>query len=297
MSAKKPKKAAKDPDAAPWTVAGIRGVVPPGRRLGAPTEKRPLPWNASGVVGVTPPGNLKPGEGPATRWILKHQKGAPPPKPVATKAPPRKLGRPVPGEVVEPKPIDAGRPTAGFVPDPAAGTGDPASLKLFLDEITEFFAAHTPADTAEEDLDMLIRQSQTPYEIIVAFTILAALVGEDQNKRNRFGRSLQRGAKAYYNLAQRLDKKVRPPRGLAPQTLDPIFYDLPQLAYQLPFAFATDAFSKLLDMVRGSIAHERLLIRAARDFRRRFIEGRSLGDKALSAMFPWTEPEWAPEDS
>ena len=125
---------------------------------------------------------------------------------------------------------------------------------------------------------------------------LSALIAGDTEQRNRYARPLERGARAFFNLAMRLDSSVKPPRGLAPQRLDPIFYDVPKTAYQVPYAFATDAFVRILELLRGDLRHDRLLVGLARDLYQRFIASRSYGDRALSAMFPWQEPAWAPLD-
>jgi hypothetical protein len=267
-------------DDRPWAATGVRGITPPGRRL-SKDEKRPLRWSASGVRGVTPPGKLEPGKGPATDWTMKRAGAAPTrPKPGA------KAGGPQPGE----------RVNAGFVPDVLAGGDDPKSFKVFLDELAAFFRDHKPDEAAMVHLAELIGQSHAPYEIIVGFTVLSALVGADKQLRSRYSWALERGAKAFYNLAMRLDPRVKPPRGLSPQRLDPIFYDLPATAYQIPYAFATDAFVRILDLVRGDIAHDRKLVAFARDLHARFVGRRSFGDKPLADLFPFDEPPWAPGD-
>jgi hypothetical protein len=271
-----------EPDRPPWHAPGVTGVEPPGRRLAKPTETKGQPWNASGVRGVTPPGKLKPGEGPAVEWLARKEKKT---------APAGGGGKKTPGEAPP-----AGRPTAGFVPDVFSDQGDPKTLRDFLDEIAKYFREHAPDESATVHLAELIGQSHAPYELVVAFTLLSALVGTDTEQRNRYAWALERGAKAFYNLAMRLDKKVKPPRGLAPQRLDPLFYDLPASAYQIPYAYATDAFLRMLELVRGDIAHDRAMITFARGMHQRFVASRSFGDKALSHMFPWEDPIWAPED-
>ena len=67
-------------------------------------------------------------------------------------------------------------------------------------------------------------------------------------------------------------------------------------AYQVPFAWATDAFLRQLDLLRGDIAHDRALMRLARSLYKRFVAQRAFGDRSLAAMFPFEEPAWAPDD-
>ena len=279
-----PKKPKDDEPSAPWHAPGVKGVRPPGRRLGAPTERRVSAWSASGIRGITPPGTQEPGEGAAAQWTMRKDKAKKKKRPVAVqKAKPAAAQR-------------GGQPDAGFVPNVLAGGDDPTSLKALLDDLAGFFREYKPDESASVHLAELIGQSHAPYEIVVGFTLLSAIIGKDTELRNRFAWALERGAKAFYNLAMRLDKTVKPPRGLAPQRLDPIFYDLPATAYQIPFAFATDAFLRMLDLVRGDIGHDRNMLRFARALHERFIGGRNYGDRALSEMFPWEEPPWAPED-
>ncbi len=266
----------------PWHLPGAKHVVPPGRRLDK-ADNASNRWSASGVRGIRAPGNQKPGEGAAWQWMTRKDKGKKRKKPTTAKRP---------GSAT----ADAERPTAGFVPNVFADTGDPVSLKAFLEEIANWFRDNHPDDISKTHLAEMIGQSHAPYEIIVAFTMLSAIVGGDTNERNRFAWALERGAKAFYNLAMRLDKNVRPPRGLAPQRMDPIFYDLPGTAFQIPYAYATDAFLRLIELTRGSIAHDRKMMSFSRDLHRRFIEERSYGDRSLGDIFPWEEPPWAPEE-
>ncbi len=272
-----------DDERRPWDSPGITGVTPPGRRLDKPGDKRYAKWAASGVRGVVPPGSLKPGEGAAAEWLQRKGKRRP------TKPS-------VPKKTSKPAPTNPERPTAGFLPDVFSDTDDPRSLKVFLDEIAFFMRDNQPDEDAPMHLAELIGQSHAPYEIIVGFTLLSAVVGQDTEMRNRFAWALERGAKAFYNLAMRLDRKVKAPRGLAPQRLDPIFYDLPSTAYQVPYAFATDAFLRVMELVRADTGHDRLLITFARDLYDRYVVQRSFGDKPLSDLFPWEEPHWAPEE-
>jgi hypothetical protein len=258
----------------------VKGVTPRGRRLDAAGSPRAARWSASGVQGVTPPGSVKPGDGPATQWLNRRKQ--------TKKRPPRRAD---PGAAP-----GSGRPTVGFVPDVLAGADDPQGMRAFLEEIAGFFREHRPDDSAAAHLAELIGQSHAPYEIVVAFTVLSALLAGDTAQRNRLSRPLERGARAFFNLAMRLDDTVKAPRGLAPQRLDPIFYDVPRTAYQVPYAFATDAFVRIIELLRGDLRHDRLLVRFARDLYQRFIASRSYGDRALSSMFPWQEPLWAPPD-
>lgn len=265
-SGKKP--ASPDASAAPWAARGVSGVVPPGRRLSEAAEKRRARWSASGVDGVAPPGNQEPGEGPAAEWVLRHQKTQ------------KRPGKPA-----------LGRPGAG-----AEAQGDPADLKTFLELFAEFFRTHPLDPENAQQLGQLIAQSHAPFEILIAFTILSAHVGTEGPQRKKHQWSLERGAKVFYNLAKRLDASVRPPRGLVPKTVDPLFFDLPRTAMQIPFAYATDAFLRTLELYRGDTNRDRLLMRFARQMRDRFIEHRTFGDQPLARLFPWNEPAWAPEE-
>ena len=296
---------ADDDERRPWDSPGVRGVVPPGRRL--PRRKPSVPdpsrrglrdverpsvadhrgqrkvaWAASGVKGVVPPGKLGIGEGPATDWVMAKAKQRPKARP---KPPPAKGSKAAP---------NAERPTVGFIPNVLAD--EPDSLKAFLDEIAVWIRDNRPDDSASTHLAELIGQSHAPYELVVGFTTLSALIGSDTAQRNNFAWALERGAKAFYNLAMRLDSKVKAPRGLAPQRLDPIFYDLPATAYQIPYAFATDAFVRILDLLRGELGHDRKLVRFARDLYERYVAQRSYGDKPLAELFIWDEPPWAPAE-
>lgn len=303
----------------PWLVGvtGVTGIVPPGRRLSPITERRATKWSASGVSGVRPPGKQKPGEGPAAetaaklerklvlrdkaaRKAMDQAKAAAKPsvgaKPSAGPKPPAALGRG--GGAKTPAAFrDPGRPSAGFVPDAFASLRDPDDLKAYLELISEFFKGTPPGAHAGDNLAELILQSHAPYELVVAFTVLSSIVGKNASLRKRHTAPLERGAKAFFNLARRLNPNVKAPRGLVPETLDAIFYDLPQTAHQVPYAFATDALCRLLDLVRAGDEDSDLeLIHFVEGLRTRFIDERSLGDQPLSRMFPWQLPEWAPEE-
>lgn len=266
----------------PWTARGVAGVVPPGRRLGEAGEKRRATWSASGVAGIQPPGNQKPGEGPAARWAIAKSKGESP-----TKLPVPKKGKGEPS-------LAPARATAGFVPDLRASDGDPKDLKTFLDLFAEAHGKIALDAEAASQLAQLVGQSHAPFEIMVAFTWLSAWVGSDGARRKEYQWALERGAKVYFNLAKRLDPTVRPPRGLVPKTVDPLFFDLPPTAFQFPYAYAVDAFMRVLELLRGDHVRNRKLIELAHTLYARFIEKRSFGDRALSAMFPWKPPAWAP---
>jgi hypothetical protein len=307
---KPPKDAPKPKPDAPWRVAGIEGIVPPGRRLSPESENRPLAWSASGVRGVVPPGKLAPGTGPATEWTLKKAgvdaRGRPtkPSRPGARAGDAaaqgsggsRAAGRARRGApAAPPPPIEAGRPTAGYLPDPNAGSADPRSLKLLLDEIAAFFDSRPILAERRDELDLMIRQSHAPYEVAVGFALLASVCQEPEPK-GRHARALQRGAQTYYNLAMRLDPELSPPRGLNPRAVDALFFDMPDSYRELPYSATAHAFLGLLELLRGDRVHDRDLLRFARKLERRFITGRSYGDQAVSTLLPWTEPAWAPED-
>ena len=285
-----------DKDRSPWLrgVAGVQGVVPPGRRLAK--DKRPTRWSASGVKGVTPPGTQKPGEGAAAEWLkgkdkskqLAQKKNA---KAVELQQKTASRGQPGKFEHVEFDPL---RPMAGYVPEVFADVGDPGDLKAFLQTINDFLTEHRPDATTAIHFNQVVNQSHAPFEIVVGFTVLSVLVGRSTELRRRFALSLERGAKVFFNLAARLDDRVKPPRGLVPETVDAIFYDLPATAYDAPYAFATDAFMRQLELLRkeDDPEYDERLLEFGRYLRGRFIEGRSFGDQPLSRMFPGDVPQW-----
>lgn len=278
---KGPGNASNEPKTA-WSARGVSGIVPPGRRLTPPGEKRRARWSGSGINGIAPPGNQKPGEGPAAAWAIAKDKGV---------RPSTMTKRPAKGEELRPN-----RPTAGFLPDLSAADGDPKDWKSFLDIFAEHFkAAPIDSDNAEQ-LAQLIGQSHAPFEIMIGFTILSAFVGQDGERRRANQWALERGAKVFFNMSKRLDPSVRPPRGLVPRSVDPLFYSLPQAAFQIPYAYAVDAFGRVLELCRGDTNYDRKLLRFFRELRARFIERRSYGDREIAALFPWEEPSWAPHD-
>ncbi|MFO0723873.1 MAG: hypothetical protein U1E65_08835 [Myxococcota bacterium] len=284
MATKDPKKtggASGEPKSA-WGARGVKGVVPPGRRLAKPEEKRRARWSASGVNGIAPPGKQKPGEGPADAWAIAKDKGIRP----------SQVGK----KVAKGKELSPARPTVGFVPDLAVSAGDPKDWKSYLDLYADFFRDNPLQDDNAEALGQLIGQSHAPFPIMVGFTILSAWVGAEGDRRRTYQWALERGAKVYFNMAKRLDASVRPPRGLVPRSVDPLFYSLPQAAFQIPFAYGVDAFGHILELCRGDTNYDRKLLRFFREMRGRFVEKRSYGDKEIATMFPWDEPAWAPHD-
>lgn len=298
--AKKPSSGDKA-EVSPWLkgVANVKGVVPPGRRLSPVGERRSNKWSASGVTGVRPPGKQKVGENPGVTWASKEAKA----KDKALKATQRQLEEKKRGRKPgRPEGKDAGeafdplRPMAGFVPDAFDDASDPDSLKAFLDQLGEFLTENRPNPEVAEHFSQLVLQSHAPYEIVVGFTVLNGLVGKSTPLRRRYSLALERGAKTFYNLAARMNGQLKAPRGLVPETVDALFYDLPAIAFQVPFAYATDAFLRMIDLIRDGtdLDFDRVLIKEARALRRRFIERRSFGDQPLSRMFPWEEPDWAP---
>lgn len=286
----------------PWLegASGVTGVVPRGRRLSPPSERRDRRWSASGVAGVTPPGRQKPGTGPASESAeLTERKRA-----AREKAARRALadarssrGKAKGSRRAEARAPDLGRPSFGFVPDAFRDGRDPTDLKGFLEEVTQFVKDLGPEEAIAESFAQVVLQSHAPHEIVVAFTILSTIIGKSTPLRRRYTAALERGAKTFFNLATRLDKTVKAPRGLVPETMDAIFYDLPRSAYQVPYAFLTDAFCRMADLFRGERDVDRPLFEFVMDLRRRFIECRSLGDKPLEDLFPWSEPDgWCPEE-
>lgn len=270
----------------------VRGIVPPGRRFSEKEERRTTRWSASGVRGVTPPGNARPEDSPTSRWAergrLEKQRAHRANKKAleATKA--------RPGEATAE--LDLTRPMAGFVPAVFDDLHDPDGIKAFLESVNETITTHRPPVPVAESFKELINQSRAPYELVVAFTILSAIIGKSTHLRRRYALALERGAKAFFNLARRLDPEVKVPRGLAPESLDTLFFDLPDIAMQVPFAYATDAFCRQIELLReDDPTRDADLIRGAQALRKRFIERRAFGDRPLRDLFPWSVPEWAPE--
>ncbi|MEO1230657.1 MAG: hypothetical protein AAFZ18_17310 [Myxococcota bacterium] len=240
----------------------VEGVVPPGRRL--ESAARESKWSASGVKGVTPPG-------------LGRARSQAPARPRAQpngRAPAKRPGR---------------------VVDLIGGGDDPDDIGAFLQALGDFITRHAPSDEHAEGFAELIRQSQAPFEIVVAFTVLSALADADPSLRSEHGRALERGARTFFNLARRLDPAVEVPPDLGPESVDPLFFDLPYLALDVPYAFAVDAFCRQLELLREDDGRrDALLADEAETLRRRFIERRAFGDQALRELFPWTRPDWAP---
>ena len=276
----------------PWQEGtDVHGVVPPGRRLSPPTERRPNAWSASGVKGVTPPGNARPETSPSAEWVrenIARKVRAERTNIRALRA--RQKGF---GEAV----VQTPRPSAGVQPDPFADVRDPESMRAYLQVIHQFLEEQPVPEDAPESLAQLITQSHAPYEIVLAFTLLSAAVGRDPDRRRDFSHALERGAKVFFNLVQRLDEPVTPPDELRPETMDAIFYDLPDTALQLPYAFASDAFAQMADLLRepGNSDRDRALVTFLKQLRVAHIEGRSFGDQALETMFPWELPRWGKE--
>jgi hypothetical protein len=239
----------------------VKGIVPPGRKLSDAPRARV--WQGSGIEGVTPPGTQEP-EAPKKRRALES-----------------------PIQKREKKSKKDAKPVA-------------ASSSLPLQGLLDRFAAFTrenlePTEELMRDLARDILQTHAPFEIVVGFTVLSALVGADEALRRTHHLPLERGAKAFYNLGKRLDPKVRAPRGLVPQTLDPLFFDVPDLAFQLPEPFVVQAFGTLLDFLQTDPDHDRALIAFVLELRKEYVLGRKFGDQSMERMFPWTEPDWAPE--
>ncbi|MBK8011544.1 MAG: hypothetical protein IPK13_09345 [Deltaproteobacteria bacterium] len=273
-----PRKKATPPERPKWTrlvhpspwlegVDRVVGVVAPGRRLSDPRVVRRTRWSASGVQGVTPPGRQAPGQEPGIDWAKKKSKDR----------------------------LAAEREGREHL---KGAQRDPTDLKAMVAIITEFVDQHVPTADSADAWAALIRQSHNPFEIVVGYTILGAILSKKMALRRRYGAALDRGAKTYFNLARRLSPKAEPPRGLVVETLDALFFDLPTVALALPFAFVTAAFLRTMELLRTE--HEPAAIKKqdeaiaqfAHHLHTRFIGRRSLGDHALRAMFPWDPPEW-----
>ena len=55
------------------------------------------------------------------------------------------------------------------------------------------------------------------------------------------------------------------------------------------------AFGRAIELLRKDEAHDEKLVAFARRMYTRFVEGRTLGDKSLESLFPWSEPDWGLE--
>lgn len=280
-----------EPGRSPWQEGtGVKGVVPPGRRLS--DEPRKTKWSASGVKGVTPPGSHGPGEGPSADWAEKVEQE----RTKKAEANRRKLEKAKAKAGAAQEPMDPMRPMEGFVPDILAGLHDPSDFKSFLRRINEFLDQQKPGPELAESFASLITQSRAPFEIVVGFTILSGVIGKSTQMRRRYGVALERGAKVYFNLIGRLEQNVQVPRGLVPETVNALFYDLPAAAYQVPYAYATHAFLRMMELLREDEDKDRAIGQVGQELYDRFIRGRSLGDQPLSRMFPFELPAWAALD-
>ena len=273
-------------DERPWTKGtNVKGVVPPGRRLDK-TKSRKTRWSATGVSGVTPPGKLKPDEGPSVDWVEKEERR----KEKKTKDNKRQAEKAKSGNAK----LDPMRPIAGFKPNALADVADPTDMKSFLKPINDFLDQKKPSSDLAQAFASLITQSHAPFDILIGFTILSALIGKSTQLRRRYAVALERGAKVYFNLLQRLEKNVQVPRGLVPETVNALFYDLPQAALSVPYAYATSAFLRQMELLRDSFKPEldQAIVELGQQLFDKFIAGRSLGDMSLAKMFPYTPPEW-----
>ena len=262
-------------DDVPWRAKGVRGVTPPGRRFSTQDRGPRAPWQATGVRGVQIKKPESSEQVSSRRWTMAHASKSERPKrkhlsggPAHKKEPARKK--------------DSARLNEN-------------SLKNILDEVADFFRKFGGSHKAEVSLSEVITQSQAPYEIIVAFTGLSTLVGQDYEKRELYTFALERGARAYFNLAMRLDDTIKAPRGLMPHKLDALFFDLPATAFQLPGAFVADTFGRLSELLVDDVDYNHELFTAVRSLYEKHIEGKSYGDEDLNSIFPFIHPNWAPE--
>lgn len=258
----------------------VEGVTPPGRRL--EKQRTGSRWRASGVSGVTPPGSASPADSPSARWVLNKGK----------KGPTTRLQKARSVEKSQATAeLDLGRPMAGFVPSIFEDGGDPDHLGALLEEMSAFVAAHRPPVERAESFKELLNQSRAPFEVVVAFTILSALIGKSSALRRRYALPLERGAKTFFNLGRRLDPNLKPPRGLAPETVDAIFFDLPEIALEIPYAYAVDAFARQVELLaEEELDRDRALADEAYRQWSRFVERRAFGDRALRDLFPYRDP-------
>lgn len=257
----------------PWQRGtDVEGIVPPGRRLGDPTERRPTRWSASGVRGVVPPGGHGPGEGPSAQWARK-----------ATLPKESKSGR------------SGAKATAHRDPRSLHELEDPTDLEAFLQEISRFIAQRKTPSVFSESFRELVTQNRSPYDIVVGFAVLSTLTGNDPQLRRANAAALERGATVFFSLARRLDPQASIPDGLALETANALLLDLPELAWAVPYAYGVDAFCRQIELLReDEPRRDRELVLEARRLRARFIERRTYGDRALRDIFEWNDPAWTP---
>lgn len=272
-----------DDQRSPWLkgVSGITGVVPPGRRLSPKSEPRPTKWSASGVKGVTPPGKLGPTEGPSVDWAMRDERK----KKKVAKANERaaEAGRRSGKTTMDPL-----RPTAGATGNVFADAKFPASVDLLLKEMNQFAEEDRPDEHTARELAQLITQSHAPFEIVVAFALLSGTTAGEDHLREFFAPALERGAMVFFNLLRRLDKTVKVPPGIIVERVDPMFFDLPTSAMQVPFAFATHSFQVVSEMLeRSEPEYDEKLFEFRASLYERFISGRTVGDESLERMFPF----------
>lgn len=242
---------------------GVRGVVPPGRRLDG--QRKAGRWSASGVKGVALPHRAKPSAKPS--WLEK------------------------PGQKrVQPKISARSRSTRSpaRLAEVFSDEFDPNSLAELLDQLRSFIEARSYEDEASERFSEIIIESRAPFEIIVAFTVLNGLIGSSKSRRRYFGPSLERGVKVYYNLALRLNPAVEVPPQVSTQPLDALFFDLADMALEVPYAYTADALAKVIDQLEFPLSQE--TIDFCKSMRERFIERRVFADQALRQVFPG--PDW-----
>jgi len=257
---------AEDEKPPPWHASGVSGIIPPGRRLSKKSKTAATPtWRASNVAGIRIDEGKFDADGDGAWRMQRSSIQKPRPSVSSSRA---AAGRRKPAKS-KTDAIESTRP----------------SLKSFLDEIAAFIRENPPASSSTEMMAELITQSHAPYEITLGFTVLSALVGQDQEQRNRYASVLERGAQVFFNLAMRLDKTVEAPPGLAPQRLDPLFYDLPATAFQIPLAFATDAFLRISELLEKDVTHDRALFDFGQALYGAHILAHRYGDQALSELF------------
>lgn len=271
-------------DDAPWR-SGVdaAGVRPPGRRLDDASGRRSRAWSASGVEGVTPPGRMPLDRRPKDLWTA-HQDAE---RAAARKA--MKLARRLADrgrDAETPPPL---RPVAGYQPQGHRDTPDLRTFPPFFEEVKVLLGRLEWDEETVDELAMVIRQSSSPFEILVAFAALTAAVEDRKSLRRQHGRELERGIDCYFNLLTRMGLEAEVPDGFDPDGVDSIFSGLPDSAVSLPFAHAVAALEQLHPFVDEDDP-ECLVPAACRRWRDVYITGRSFGDRSLEAIFPPPSP-------
>jgi hypothetical protein len=190
--------------------------------------------------------------------------------------------------------LKPGRATAGYMPKAFMDLRDPKGLAVLLTDIGLFLKEHPPdEEEAIDNLASLVVQSHDPYLITVGHVGLSSMIEGDADLEAEFEAVLVRGNTVMHYLLQRLDASHEAPEAFSDDGLQALFFGVPQIAWDLPFARTVDVFAQSLELLRNDREQDRNLVAYVQQLRRRYVIGRSYGDKSVEALFPWETPEWA----